>query len=151
MTTSDPATYEALLDRAAELEGRLADHGAPRVAHVRATAPQTPGQRAADAFATTIGSWRFIIIQTVFLAGWLALNVVGFIGRWDSYPFILLNLMLSFQAAYAGPIIMMSQNRASEMDRLQAYADYEVNRKAELEVEQLDVTVSVGWPALSRL
>src|SRR6476646_2661489 len=67
----------------------------------------TPGQRAADTVANGMGSWRFIIIQSVLLAIWIALNVVGFVARWDPYPFILLNLVMSFQAAYAAPIIMM--------------------------------------------
>jgi len=98
---------------------------------------QTTGARVADVFAATIGSWHFIIIQSLILLAWMALNVVGFIQHWDPYPFILLNLALSFQAAYAGPIIMMSQNRQSEIDRQNAEHDYEVNVKAELEIELL--------------
>ncbi|MGH8904359.1 MAG: DUF1003 domain-containing protein [Egibacteraceae bacterium] len=90
----------------------------------------TLGQHAADAFANVIGSWRFIIIQSCILAGWIVLNVTAAVRHWDPYPFILLNLALSFQAAYAGPIIMMSQNRAAQLDRLQAHADYDVNQKA---------------------
>jgi uncharacterized membrane protein len=97
----------------------------------------TFGQRLADGFATVMGSWRFIIIQSCILVGWIALNVVGWIQHWDPYPFILLNLMLSFQAAYAAPIIMMSQNRQAAKDRLQADHDYEVNLKAEIEIEEL--------------
>jgi uncharacterized membrane protein len=58
-----------------------------------------------------MGSWRFIIIQSLLLAGWIGLNVMGWLAHWDPYPFILLNLVLSFEAAYAAPIIMMSQNR----------------------------------------
>jgi uncharacterized membrane protein len=97
----------------------------------------TIGERVADTFALTIGSWRFIIAQSVILAVWLLLNIVGWIKHWDPYPFILLNLMLSFQAAYAAPIIMMSQNRTSELDRLQAKNDYEINQRAELEIEEI--------------
>jgi uncharacterized membrane protein len=97
----------------------------------------TFGDRVADAFALTVGSWRFIIIQSVILAIWLLLNAIGWIKHWDPYPFILLNLMLSFQAAYAAPIIMMSQNRTSELDRLQAKNDYEINQRAELEIEEI--------------
>jgi uncharacterized membrane protein len=84
-----------------------------------------------------IGSWRFIIIQTTMLAVWIALNITAYVHRWDPYPFILLNLALSFQAAYAAPIIMMSQNRQSDKDHLQAKNDYEVNLTAELEIMQL--------------
>jgi uncharacterized membrane protein len=97
----------------------------------------TFGQRLADRFAETIGSWRFIIIQSALLAVWITLNITAYVYRWDPYPFILLNLALSFQAAYAAPIIMMSQNRQSEKDHLQAKNDYEVNLKAELEIMQL--------------
>ena len=97
----------------------------------------TAGQRIADRVAEIIGSWRFIIIQSTLLAVWIALNITAYIYRWDPYPFILLNLALSFQAAYSAPIIMMSQNRQSEKDHLQAKNDYEVNLKAELEIMQL--------------
>jgi uncharacterized membrane protein len=97
----------------------------------------TFGDRVADTFALTVGSWRFIIVQSVILAIWLLLNAIGWIKHWDPYPFILLNLMLSFQAAYAAPIIMMSQNRTSELDRLQAKNDYEINQRAELEIEEI--------------
>lgn len=97
----------------------------------------TFGQRVADSFAQIIGSWRFIIIQSAMLALWIALNITAYVYRWDPYPFILLNLAMSFQAAYAAPILMMSQNRQAEKDHLQAKNDYEVNLKAELEIMQL--------------
>jgi len=92
----------------------------------------TPGAALADWVAETVGSWRFIIVQSVLLGIWMA-----FIRHWDPYPFILLNLVLSFQAAYAAPIIMMSQNRQSEIDRRRAQHDYRINVKAELEIELL--------------
>lgn len=95
------------------------------------------GERVADRFAEVMGSWRFIIIQSIFLAIWVILNIVAFVKHWDPYPFILLNLMLSFQAAYAAPIIMMSQNRQSAIDRQDAKHDYEINLKSELEIELL--------------
>lgn len=95
------------------------------------------GQRFADLVAAVVGSWRFIIIQSTILAAWLVLNVTTFIRHWDPYPFILLNLVLSFQAAYTAPIIMMSQNRQADIDRQDAKHDYEVNMKAELEIELL--------------
>jgi uncharacterized membrane protein len=87
--------------------------------------------------ADTIGSWPFIITQSVILLIWIILNVTAWINHWDPYPFILLNLMLSFQAAYAGPVIMMSQNRQSAKDRLAAEIDHQVNTKAELEITNL--------------
>ena len=100
-------------------------------------APLTAGQRIADTVAATMGSWRFIIIQTTILVLWIALNVTAWINHWDPYPFILLNLALSFQAAYAAPFIMMSQNRQQDIDRQSAQNDYQVNIKAELEIELL--------------
>jgi uncharacterized membrane protein len=102
------------------------------------TAPRlTLGQKIADQVAATIGSWSFIIIQSSVLFVWIVLNVTAFVQRWDPYPFILLNLALSFQAAYAAPFIMMSQNRQQDIDRKQAENDRQVNIKAELEIELL--------------
>ena len=97
----------------------------------------TVGQRFADAVAATMGSWRFILIQSFILMIWIGLNVTAYIQKWDPYPFILLNLVLSFQAAYAAPFIMMSQNRQQDIDRKAAEDDYQVNIKAELEIELL--------------
>jgi uncharacterized membrane protein len=95
------------------------------------------GDRIADAVARVVGSWRFIIIQSVLLLIWMALNVTAYIEHWDPYPFILLNLALSFQAAYTAPVLMMSQNRQSIIDRNAAQHDYDVNLKSELEIELL--------------
>jgi len=97
----------------------------------------TPGQKIADAVAAGMGSWPFIIIQSILLAVWIAINVTAYVKHWDPYPFILLNLALSFQAAYAAPFIMMAQNRQQEIDRKEAENDYKVNIKAELEIELL--------------
>jgi uncharacterized membrane protein len=102
-----------------------------------ATDGLTTGQRIADSVAATMGSWKFIIIQSVILLFWIVLNVTAYVQKWDPYPFILLNLALSFQAAYAAPFIMMSQNRQQDIDRKAAEADYQINVKAELEIEQL--------------
>ncbi|MBN8605278.1 MAG: DUF1003 domain-containing protein [Caulobacterales bacterium] len=99
-------------------------------------APNTFAQRAADAVAAAVGSWRFVLIQSTLLIGWLLFNSLSG-ARIDPYPFILLNLLLSFQAAYTAPIIMMSQNRQSEIDRGRAIEDFEINRKAEIEIETL--------------
>ncbi len=109
------------------------------------------GQRAADAFANAVGSWGFIITQSILLAAWIALNVTAWVHHWDPYPFILLNLALSFQAAYAGPIIMMSQNRAAQLDRMQARADYQVNQKAEAEIEELLTLLRANSAILERV
>jgi uncharacterized membrane protein len=102
-----------------------------------AAAELTTGQRIADQVAATMGSWKFIIIQSVILLAWIALNVTAFVEQWDPYPFILLNLALSFQAAYAAPFIMMSQNRQQDIDRQSAEHDHQINIKAELEIELL--------------
>lgn len=96
--------------------------------HVRSL---TRGQRVADAVAKTMGSWPFIIGQSLFLMAWIAANALA--GRslvWDVYPFILLNLMLSFQAAYSAPFIMMSQNRQALKDRVMSENDYAINKSA---------------------
>ena len=96
----------------------------------------TLGQRVADRVARVGGSWRFIIAFAVFLVAWMALNSA--MGRaFDPYPFILLNLVLSCLAALQAPVIMMSQNRQAEADRMQAQNDYEVNIKSELEILQV--------------
>jgi len=94
----------------------------------------TIGDHVADAVASGMGSWRFIIAQTIFVIFWMVLNVIGLIKHWDAYPFILLNLLFSTQAAYAAPIIMMSQNRQAAKDRLEAELDYQTNKRAELEI-----------------
>jgi uncharacterized membrane protein len=95
------------------------------------------GNRVADAVAATVGSWPFIIIQSILLAIWIGLNITAYVNRWDPYPFILLNLALSFQAAYTAPILMMSQNRQAMIDREHVEHDYQINVKAELEIELL--------------
>ena len=127
------ATEERLLTELRALRRGLrgGEHGAPTAV------PLTVGQRIADNVAAMMGSWRFIIIQTLLLVLWVALNVTAYVQRWDPYPFILLNLALSFQAAYAAPFIMMSQNRQQDIDRKSAETDYQINIKAELEIELL--------------
>lgn len=115
----------------------------------------TLGERAADAMARRVGSWSFIIAQASVLAIWIVINSLAWINDWDPYPFILLNLVLSFQAAFTGPIVMMSQNRQSDRDRAHAEQDYEVNRHAELEVAaiqaRLDDLAGRQWDALVAL
>ena len=97
----------------------------------------TWGDKLSDALASGMGSWKFIIVQTIFVLAWMLLNVIGYIKHWDAYPFILLNLLFSTQAAYAAPIIMMAQNRQAERDRVQAQDDYQTNIDAKLEIENL--------------
>lgn len=134
----------AAIDVMVELGGRLHENDAilRRMASRNVNEVEeermTLGQRVADRVADTIGSWPFIIIQTIILTIWIILNsILPHDQRWDIYPFILLNLMLSFQAAYSGPVIMMSQNRQASKDRLAAEVDHDVNTKAELEINNL--------------
>ncbi len=100
------------------------------------------GDRLSDNVAKGMGSWKFIIWQTVIVLIWMALNVVALIQHWDPYPFILLNLIFSTQAAYAAPIIMMAQNRQSQRDRIQAENDYQTNVEAKKEIEALQIHLS---------
>ncbi len=97
----------------------------------------TLGQKAADKITEFCGSWTFIILLFVFIGIWIFLNLTGFIYRWDPWPFIILNLTLSCLAAVQAPIILMSQNRQAERDRLTARYDYMVNRKAEREIQDM--------------
>ena len=97
----------------------------------------TFSQKAADAATRFVGSWSFIILFFIYLFIWMGLNMVAFVQKWDPYPFILLNLTLSCIAAIQAPLILMSQNRTTERDRIKAERDYLVNRKAEREVEDM--------------
>jgi len=103
----------------------------------------TLGDRLADAVAATVGSWRFIVIQSGLLCAWIVGNSLAGSAAWDPFPFILLNLLLSFQAAYTAPIIMMSQNRSADLDRDRATADYQVNIRAEAEIALLHEKVDL--------
>jgi uncharacterized membrane protein len=125
-------TEHRLLDELRQLRRRHRSEG-----EASPESQLTVGQKVADTVAATMGSWRFIIIQSAILIFWIAANITAWINHWDPYPFILLNLALSFQAAYAAPFIMMSQNRQQDIDRLAAKSDYDINIKAELEIELL--------------
>lgn len=114
----------------------------PKTWHEKHKASLSFGQRIADSVANGMGSWRFIIIQTILVVIWMGLNIIGLVSHWDAYPFILLNLLFSTQAAYAAPIIMMAQNRQSERDRAQAVADYETNVSAKKEIEALQLRLN---------
>lgn len=125
-TTSVPtnsATLEGLRQRRPARQHRLP--------------PPTTGQKCADFVAEKVGSWRFIVLQSLAIAAWMIGNALAGPSAWDPSPFILLNLLLSFQAAYTAPVIMMSQNRQAMIDRHNAQNDYHVNLKAELEIEEL--------------
>ena len=102
----------------------------------------TLGQRLADGMTLGIGSWTFIFVQSTFVVIWVVLNLVAYIYHWDPYPFIFLNLLFSIEAAYAAPIIMMSQNRQEERDRYQATEDFETNVTAKKEIEELQFVLS---------
>jgi uncharacterized membrane protein len=101
----------------------------------------TFGGKAADAMTNFMGSWPFIIMFAGFLMLWVLVNMVAWKLRWDPYPFILLNLFLSCLATFQAPIIMMSQNRQSDRDRITAKYDYAVNRKAEREIQELKKSI----------
>ena len=154
----------AAIDVMVELGGRLHENDAilrrmvSRNVNEMEEEQMTLGQRVADQLANTIGSWRFIIIQSFLIVLWITLNVVAWIEHWDPYPFILMNVMLSFQAAYAGPVIMMSQNRQSAKDRLAAEIDHQVNTKAEYEIgllarrmDEIERNIEEGQSELKRL
>ena len=111
----------------------------------------TTGQRVADSTARVLGSWPFIIGQTVAVVVWITLNVIAWMKHWDPFPFILLNLMFSVQAAYAGPVLMMSQNRQAERDRYQAQSDFETNVKAESEIELMQAALERVEVQLTRI
>ena len=116
----------------------------------------TIGERLADQVASFGGSWTFIILFTLVLAFWIALNIVGVMARpFDPFPFILLNLVLSSIAALQAPVIMMSQRRQEVKDRVRAENDYRVNLKAELEIRQLhekiDHQLARQWEKLAEL
>jgi uncharacterized membrane protein len=110
--------------------------------HEKHRESMTFGNRVADNVASGMGSWTFIIIQTGLVVIWMGLNIIGFIYHWDPYPFILLNLLFSTQAAYAAPIIMMAQNRQNERDRIQAKEDYQTNIDAKKEIEHLQIRLN---------
>ncbi len=110
--------------------------------HLKHVESYSVGDKIADKVATGMGSWKFIIWQSIFVVLWMITNVIGFIRQWDAYPFILLNLIFSTQAAYAAPIIMMSQNRQNARDRIKAEEDYTVNQEAKKEIEALQLHLS---------
>ena len=95
------------------------------------------GQKAADLISEFGGSWMFIILFMIFIFAWVGVNIYWLLNPIDPFPFILLNLMLSLIAALQAPVILMSQNRQTQRDRIKAERDYYVNRKAEKEIENM--------------
>lgn len=153
------APYEALDERVK----KVARHLAARTHIVRNAAQDSDGrpslgQRAADAVASFGGSWTFIGLFAAIMLFWVGLNAFLLMSRgrtFDPYPYILLNLFLSMLAAIQAPIILMSQNRHSEKDRIRAEHDYEVNLKAELEImllhEKIDLLRETQWKELVQM
>lgn len=126
---SAPSTLHEITRRNVELIGQM---------QKAFDSHRTSGEWLADSIAAVVGSWTFLILQSVLLVIWMALNIVGWWKQWDPYPFVLLNLVLSFQAAYATPILLMSQNRQSRIDERRNHLDLQINLLAEQEnTEQL--------------
>jgi uncharacterized membrane protein len=123
-------------------ETKMKDSSDPKTWHEKHLKTLTFGQMLADKLALGMGSWPFIVAQTIIILIWIVLNIIGFIFHWDPYPFILLNLLFSVQAAYAAPIIMMAQNRQTERDRYQATEDYKTNLEAKKEIEELQIALA---------
>jgi uncharacterized membrane protein len=102
-----------------------------------AASVRTRRDRVADRLAAWVGSWTFLVVQSVILIVWIAFNLAAWIGHWDPYPFILLNLVLAFQAAYAAPILMMSQNRQAKLSERRNHLDLQINMLAEQETTEI--------------
>lgn len=153
------APYETLDERTKSVARHVAQrmHIARNVAKDFAVRP-SPGQRAADAVARFGGSWTFVGLFAAVMLAWVWLNAFLLVSRgrtFDPYPYILLNLFLSMLAAIQAPVILMSQNRQAEKDRISAEHDYEVNLKAELEImllhEKIDVLREKQWDELLQI
>ncbi|HEY8738993.1 MAG TPA: DUF1003 domain-containing protein [Candidatus Dormibacteraeota bacterium] len=109
------------------------------------------GIRLANRVTGGMGSWRFIIIQTVLVVIWIILNIVGLLNHWDPYPFILLNLMFSVQAAYASPLILMAGNVAASRDRDLWEHDYKVNQEAYAKIESIELRTQEMLVSINKL
>lgn len=151
------APLDTLDERALKVAQHIArrKHISRNVAQELEQPPPSLGQRAADAVATFGGSWTFVVLFGATMLVWIGLNTLLLFARgstFDPYPYILLNLFLSMLAAIQAPIILMSQNRQSEKDRIRGEHDYEVNLKAELEImllhEKIDLLQKTQWDEL---
>ena len=151
--------YDAMDERAQKVARHITErkHISKNTAAIHDDA-KTTGQRAADAVAKFGGSWAFIMLFAATLIAWVVLNSVilaNYNKAFDLYPYILLNLFLSMLASIQAPIILMSQNRQAELDRINAEHDYEVNLKAELEImllhEKVDLLREGQWSELLQI
>ena len=113
------------------------DSEAPALIDAQTGEKLSLGAVVADRVTRELGSWRFIAIYFALLLVWVVVNTVAWMRHWDPYPFIFLNLVLSFQGAFAAPIILMSQNRQEARDRLAEQRDHAINQQAEREVVDL--------------
>lgn len=104
----------------------------------------TKGERAADKLASVVGSWSFVIGQAAFLAAWFTLNSVAWFFHWDAYPYTLANLFMSAEAAFTGPIIMMSSNRSDAADRATLHQDLKEDSEAKRLIEEIYKHLGVG-------
>ena len=95
------------------------------------------GQKTSDYVTKFVGSWGFVVFFFLFVLGWIGINIYALMGRFDPYPYILLNLALSCLAAIQAPLIMMKQNRESELDRARLELDYLVNQRTEREIKEV--------------
>lgn len=101
--------------------------------------PSTFGQKAAEKVASFVGSWKFIVIQSILLFIWMSINVLAVAYAWDPYPFILMNLFLSMQAAYTAPLILMAENRQSAQDRSVIYDGWNIDRKINNTINDMEL------------
>jgi len=109
------------------------------------------GHRFADKIVGVLGSWKFLVVQSILLVCWFVINIVAYFSHWDPYPFILLNLFLSLESAYSAPLIMMSQNKQSDRDRIEAHLDYLINKKAEEEIANVIKQLEIQNKAIEEL
>ena len=142
LLAGERAYIRAWQERAARMEKQLLDkiRRRERISKNVAVVHEeqlTFGERVSDRLAEVAGSWNFIFGFGLTLGIWILVNTVAYIHHWDKYPYILLNLFLSMLAAIQAPVIMMSQHRQEDRDRLRSEHDYEVNLKAEIEIQQL--------------
>ncbi len=108
-----------------------------KTSHPIFKSPKTFGQKAADGLTKWAGSWSFIILIGILIAIWIYLNITAYVKNWDPWPFIILNLCLSCLAALQAPIILMSQNRENQRERVKSQYDYAINKKAEKEIRDI--------------
>jgi len=154
--TADVHPLETEIARLDDLERRIIERflHRQRVARDLGAIPMPLGDRIADRVASFGGSWKFILIAVAAISVWMLINIASQ-KPFDPYPYILLNLVLSCLAALQAPVIMMSQNRQSAHDRLDAQHDYEINTKAELEIvalhTKLDEIRDLKWTELIKL